>query len=105
MSDVNRRGFFATALGALAAGLSRPWWMRGVEPHTLGSYGCIAPGTVVSVPDGLMFHKDVFAMAMEPITAVEGRGEELFVVSGGAGYIIRADGGSISTSLSRARTS
>lgn len=88
---MNRRGFVATVLGAITAGLSRPWWARGVEPHVVGNVGamptvngcgCIAPGTVVSVPDGLMFHKDAFAMTMAPITAVEGRGDELFVVSG-----------------------
>lgn len=53
---MNRRGFFATVFGALAAGLSRPRYredLSAVETvrRAFGfpsGYGCIAPGTMVS---------------------------------------------------------
>ena len=51
---MNRRGFFARVVGVLAAGLSRPWWMRSAQP-TLSALGCIVPGSIVSVPHGLAF--------------------------------------------------
>lgn len=89
---MNRRDFVATVLGVITAGVARPFaWRFGPHTHegSLGSFGCIAPGTVVSVPDGLMFHKDAFAFAMAPLEAVEERGNELFVVSGGRGYVFK----------------
>lgn len=46
---MNRRGFVTTVLGAITAGLSRPWWERGMEPHTIGSFGVAPPGTIATV--------------------------------------------------------
>lgn len=62
---MNLRGFIATVLAAITAGLARPWWERGLEPHVLGNVG--AAPTV----NGLAFRKDVYVMAMEPLAAVE----------------------------------
>ena len=76
---MKRRGFFVTVLGALCA-----------------------PFLPKVKPAGLMFHKDAFALAMEPlnypvvfdwpaIEAVQRPATELFVVSGGKGYAWSAD--------------
>lgn len=76
---MDRRGFFGRLAAVIVAGLGTPWWMRGVQPHTLA------------------FHPKAFEMAMAPLTiqinppiierAVTGAGNEVFITSSGRGFV------------------
>lgn len=71
---MKRRGFLATVLGALCA----PFASK-VLPLTGGT--------------GLMWHKDAFSMAMEPLKSIESttRGSEVLLLSGHKAHIYRSE--------------
>lgn len=76
---MKRRGFLATMFGAICA----PFVPTPKVPRPQLTINRL----------GLVFHKDAFAIAMEPLVSVEStsRGSELFVTSGEQGYVWSAD--------------
>ena len=115
---MKRRSLFRLVLGAITAGLARPWWTRD-KSHQLGSFGAtptvngedFGPHTALPAPDGLAFRKDAFEFGWHhepfpfklfaefpaPIEAMEtiksnAVDEHLLVIAGGIAYIVDKHG-------------